>query len=115
MSDARIPIERGHERERRTIRDLPRAGRANRPTIVASSSKVLIGGCLAFSMELRSVSFPPKFNPSIPSRYDGTTPPINFLQLYSLTVCAAKGDDKCMANWLPMALQGATITWLMNL
>ena len=70
---------------------------------------------MAFSKELRSVTFPPKFNPSLPSRYDGTTPPLDFLQLYSLTVCAAKGDDKCMANWMPMGLKGAAITWLMNL
>ena len=95
----------------RTIRDLARAGRANRPTITALGSKVLVGGCLAFSKERRSVTFPPKFNPSLPSRYDGTTPPLDFLQLYSLTICAAKGDD----NWMPMALKGAAITWLMNL
>ena len=74
------------------------AGRANRPIIAASNSKVLVGGCLAFSKEMRSVTFPPKFNPSLPSRYDGTTPPLDFQQLYSLTVCAAKGDDKCIAN-----------------
>ena len=67
-----------------------------------------------FSKDLSSVTFPPKFNPSLPSRYDGTTPPLDFPQLYSLTVCAAKGDDKCMANWMPMALKGAAITWLMN-
>ena len=40
------------------------------------------------------MTFPPKFNPSLPSCYDGTTPPLDFLQLYILTVCAAKGDGK---------------------
>ena len=113
--EARVQAERGYERERRTIRDLTRAGRANRPIIAASGSKFLVGGCLAFSKELRSVTSPPKFSPSLPSRYDGTTPPLDFLQLYSLTVCAVKGDDKCMANWLPMALKGVAISWLMNL
>ena len=77
--DARVQIERGHEREQRTIRDFARAGHANPPTIVTSGSKVLVGGYLAFSKELRSVTFPPKFNPSLPSRYDGTTPPLDFL------------------------------------
>ena len=61
------------------------------------------------------MTFPPKFNPSRPSCYNGTTPPLHFLQLYSLTVCAAKGDGKCMANWLPIALKGAGITCLLNL
>ena len=61
------------------------------------------------------MTFPPKFNPSLPSRYDGTTPPLDFLQLYSLNFCAAKGDNKWMANWLPMALKGSAITWLINL
>ena len=70
-----VPVERGHERERRTIRDLARAVRDNRPAIAASSSNVLVGGCLAFSKELRSVTFPPKFNPSLPSRYDATVRP----------------------------------------
>ena len=79
--DARVHIERGHERERRTIRDLARAGRANRPLFATASSKVLVGGCLAFSKEPRSVTFPPKFNPSLPSRYDGTTPLLDFLQI----------------------------------
>ena len=110
-----MQIERGHEHERRTIRDLARAGRANRPIIVSSGPKVLVGGCLAFSKELRSVTFPPKFNPSLPPRYDGTAPPLDFLQLYSLAICAAKGDDKCMASWMHMALKGAAVTWLMNL
>ena len=81
--DARVQVERDHERERRTICDLARAGRANRPIIVSPGPKILVGGCLAFSKELRSVTFPPKFNPSLSSRYDGTTPPLDFLQLYS--------------------------------
>ena len=74
-----MQIERGHEREWRTIRDIARAGRANRPTSITPGSKVIVGGCLAYSKELRSVVFPPKFNPSLPSRYNGTTPPLDFL------------------------------------
>ena len=70
---------------------------------------------MAFSVDLRFVTFPPKFNSSFPPRYNGTTPPLDFLQLYSLTICATQGDDKCMANWMPMSLKGAAITWLMNL
>ena len=104
--DARIQIERGHERERRTFRDLARAGHANRPTIIASGSKVLVGGCLAFSKEPRSVTFPPKFNPSLPSRYDGTTPPLDMLHLYSLTVCAAKGTTSAWPTGCPWPSKG---------
>ena len=115
LPDARVQVERGHERERRTIRDLARAGRANCPTSISPGSKVLVGGLPSVLQGIAVMTFPLKFNPSLPSRYDRTTPPLDFLQLYSLTVYAAKGDDKCMANWLPMALKGAAITWLMNL
>ena len=73
------------------------------------------GGCLAFSKELREVAWPVKFNPQLPARFDGTAPPLNFLQLYSLNIQAAREDDTCMANWFPMALKGTALSWLLNL
>ena len=56
-------------------------------------------GCRAFTPELRSVAWPGKFKPDLPPRYDGTPDPAEFLQLYELSIEAAKRDEKVMANW----------------
>ena len=56
------------------------------------------GGCRAFTAELRSVTWPGKFNSDLPPRYDGTADPTEFLQLYELGIEAANGDEKVMAN-----------------
>ena len=55
-------------------------------------------GCRAYTTELRSVVWPGKFKPDLPTRYDGTTDPAEFLQLYELGIKAASGDEKVMAN-----------------
>ena len=69
-------------------------------------------GCRAFTTELRSVTWPDKFKPDLPPRYDGTADPAEFLQLYELGIEAANGDEKVMANWFPMALNDGARTWL---
>jgi hypothetical protein len=61
------------------------------------------------------VVWPDKFRPDIGMHYDGTSNPIEFLQLYIVTIQAARGDQRVMANWFPMALKDAPRTWLMNL
>jgi hypothetical protein len=61
------------------------------------------------------VVWPDKFKPDIGARYDGTTNPVEFLQLYVVAIQAARGDQRAMANWFPMALKDAPRTWLMNL
>ena len=55
-------------------------------------------GFHAFTAELRSIAWPDKFKPDLPPRYDGTTDPAEFLQLYELGIKAANGDEKVMAN-----------------
>ena len=72
-------------------------------------------GCRAFTPELRSVAWPGKFKPDLPPRYDGTADPVEFLQLYELSIEAANGDEKVMANWFPMALKDGARSWLLNL
>ena len=72
-------------------------------------------GCRAFTTELRSVAWPGKFKPYLPPRYDGTADPAEFLQLYELGIEAAKGNEKVMANWFPMALKDGARTWLLSL
>jgi hypothetical protein len=59
--------------------------------------------------------WPDKFKPDISARYDGTSNPVEFLQLYVVAVQAARGDERAMANWFPMALKDTLRTWLMNL
>jgi hypothetical protein len=61
------------------------------------------------------VVWPDKFRPDVGARYDGSSNPIEFLQLYIIAVQAARGDRHVMANWFPMALKDVARTWLMNL
>ena len=67
-------------------------------------------GCRAFTTELRSVAWPGKFKTDLPPRYDGTTDPAEFHQLYELGIEAANGDKKVMANWFSMALKDGART-----
>ena len=64
---------------------------------------------------LRQVQWPHKFKPEMPPLYNGATDPLVFLQVYEEVVFKAKGDDKVMANWLPMALSGIPRAWLLSL
>lgn len=59
--------------------------------------------------------WPDKFKPELPPRYDGSANPTEVLLLYTISIQAAKGDDRVMANWFPMALKDAARSWLMNL
>ena len=70
-------------------------------------------GYRAFTPELRSVVWPGKLKPDQPPRYDGTPDPAEFLQLYELSIVAANGDEKVMANWFPMALKDDARTWIL--
>ena len=76
---------------------------------------VATADCRAFTPEPRSVVWPGKFKPDLPPRYDGTPDPAEFLQLYELSIEAANGDEKVMANWFPMALKDGARSWLRNL
>ena len=60
----------------------------------------------ALAPTLWRVQWPPKFKPEMLPRYDGAADPSAFLLVYEEAVLEAGGDDKVMANWLPMALAG---------
>ena len=64
---------------------------------------------------LRQVQWPNKFKPEMPPRYDGAVNPVVFLLAYEEAIFKAGGDDKVMANWLPMALTGVPHAWLLHL
>jgi hypothetical protein len=112
--DARVILEQHRQRQDRIIQDVAMAGCQNRAALACGVSSTTVG-CRAFTRELRKVVWPMNFKPELPPRYDGVPDPTKFLQLYALSVEAAGGDDKVMANWLPMALKDGTRSWLLNL
>jgi hypothetical protein len=72
-------------------------------------------GCSALADHLRTATWPSKFWPHLPKKYDGTSNPSEFLQVYVTTITAAGGDTAVMATYFHVALSGPARTWLMNL
>nr|CAD41709.2 OSJNBa0010D21.11 [Oryza sativa Japonica Group] len=117
--DARTSIERRRNDRRAThategassSRVSPQHGRGNQPSVPPVGGV----GCRAFVASLRNVRWPPRFRPTIAEKYDGSVNPAEFLQVYTIGIEAAGGDDRVMANFFPMALKGQARGWLMNL
>jgi hypothetical protein len=72
-------------------------------------------GCAALVDHLRAASWPPKFRPHLPEKYDRTLNPSEFLQVYVTAITAAGGNTAVMATYFHVALSGLARTWLMNL
>jgi hypothetical protein len=72
-------------------------------------------GCAALADHLRATSWPSKFRPHLPEKYDGTSNPSEFLQVYITAITAAGGNTAVMATYFHVALSGPARTWLMNL
>jgi hypothetical protein len=72
-------------------------------------------GCAALVDHLRVTSWPSKFWPHLPKKYDGTSNPSEFLQVYVTAITAAGGNTTMMATYFHVALFGPARTWLMNL
>jgi hypothetical protein len=72
-------------------------------------------GCAALADHLRVASWPSKFQPHLPEKYDGTSNPSEFLQVYVTAIIAAGGNTAVMATYFHVALSGPAWTWLMNL
>jgi hypothetical protein len=51
----------------------------------------------------------------LPEKYDGTSNPSEFLQVYVTAITAAGGDTAVMATYFHVALSRLARTWLMNL
>jgi hypothetical protein len=99
--DACISLERRRENHDRAIDDIGEAGK----NVKTPGDPIYNPGYLALTHQQCYVVWPEKFKPDIGARYDGTTNPIEFLQLYVVAVQAARGDQRAMANWFPMALK----------
>jgi hypothetical protein len=59
--------------------------------------------------------WPEKFKPRHIDKYDGSSNPEEFIQIYHIVIEAEGKDDRVKANYLLMALSGATRSWLINL
>jgi hypothetical protein len=111
LEDIHDSLEHRRENHDHAIDDIGEAGK----NVKFTGDPVYNPGCLALTRQQCYMVWPDKFKPDIGVRYDGTTNPIEFLQLYVIAVQAASGDQHAMANWFPMALKDALRTWLMNL
>jgi hypothetical protein len=67
-------------------------------------------GCAALADHLRAASWPPKFRPHLPEKYDGMTNPSEFLQVYVTAITAAGGNTVVMATYFDVALSGPART-----
>ena len=110
--DARISVERARERRlniegRNLNADLDAV--APKPpgnARIQAGTPVAGVGCAALADHLRAVAWPSKFRPHLPEKYDGTTNPSEFLQVYVASIAAAGGNDAVMASYFHVALTG---------
>ena len=72
-------------------------------------------GYAALADCLRAATWPSKFRPHLPEKYDGTSNPSEFLQVYVIAITATGGNTAVMATYFHVALSGPARTWLMNL
>jgi hypothetical protein len=72
-------------------------------------------GYVALADYLRVATWPSKFRPHLPEKYDGTSNPSEFLQVYVTAITAAGGDAAVIATYFHVALSRPARTWLMNL
>jgi hypothetical protein len=72
-------------------------------------------GCVALADHLRAASWPPKFWPHLPEKYNETSNPSKFLQVYVTAITAAGGNTTVKVTYFHVALSGVAQTWLMNL
>jgi hypothetical protein len=119
--DARVSLERARER-RQNIDGLNLdqdfvAVAPQTPMGTRSQTGVPLAGmgCAALADHLRATSWPPKFRPHLPEKYDGTSNPSEFLQVYVTAITAAGGNTVVMATYFHVALSGPAWTLLMNL
>jgi hypothetical protein len=103
--DAHVSIERARGRRLNIEgRDLDAELAAVAPTPQGPVQAPVSGvGCAALADHLRAVAWPSKFWPHLPEKYDGSTNPSEFLQVYITAITAAGGNDAVMASYFHVA------------
>jgi hypothetical protein len=61
------------------------------------------------------MAWPSKFWPHLLEKYNWSTNPLEFLQVYITAITAVRGNDAVMASYFHVALIEPAGTWLMNL
>jgi hypothetical protein len=113
--DALVSLERARERRQNFEgRNLDQDFTARGARIQAGVPLVGVG-CAALADHLCVATWPPKFRPHLPEKYDGTSNPSEFLQVYVTAITTAGGNTAVMASYFHVALTGPGRTWLMNL
>jgi hypothetical protein len=119
--DARVSLERAWERrqniEGRNLHQDFAAVAPQTPVDARFQAGVPLAGvgCAALADHLRVASWPSKFWLHLPEKYDGTSNPSEFLQVYVTAITAAGGNTAVMATYFHVSLSGPARTWLMNL
>jgi hypothetical protein len=119
--DARASLERARERrqnvEGRNLDYDFAAVAPQTPTGARIQAGVPLAGvgCAALADHLNAMTWPSKFWLHLLEKYDGTSNPSEFLQVYVTAITAAGGDTAVMATYFHVALSGPARTWLMNL
>jgi hypothetical protein len=119
--DARVSLERARERRQNIeCRNLDQdfaAVAPQAPMGTRSQAGVPLAGvgCAALADHLRVASWPPKFQPHLPEKYDRTSNPSEFLQVYVTAITAEGGNTGVMATYFHVTLSGPARTWLVNL
>jgi hypothetical protein len=72
-------------------------------------------GYVALTDHLYMETWPPKFWPHLLEKYDGTSNPSEFLQVYVTAITAARRNAILMASYVHIALTELAQAWLMNL
>jgi hypothetical protein len=119
--DARVSLERARE-HRQNIeghnldQDFAAVAPQTRVGAWFQTGVPLAGvGCAALADHLHAAYWPSKFRPHLPEKYDGTSNPSEFLQVYVTAITTAGGNTAVMATYFHVALSGPARTWLMNL
>jgi hypothetical protein len=114
--DACISLERARERRGNLDQDFAVVAPQTPMGARSQAGVPLAGvGCAALADHLRAASWPSKFWPHLLEKYDGTSNPSEFLQVYVTAITAAGGNTAVMATYFHVALSGPAQTWLMNL
>jgi hypothetical protein len=119
--DARVSLERACERrlnfEGHNLDYNFAAVAPQTPTGARIQAGVPLAGVGSDALvdHLHAATWPSKFRPHLPEKYDGTSNPSEFLQVYVTAITAAGGDTAVMATYFHVALSGPARSWLMNL
>jgi hypothetical protein len=108
--DARVSLERSCEhRQNFEGRNLDQDFTTRDARIQAGVPLVGVG-CTALADHLRALTWPPKFRQHLQEKYDGTSNPLEFLQVYVTAITATGGNTAVMVSYFHVALTGLART-----